>query len=68
MCRDFSPGSTWRRVFLLCARERGANRNAVVWMHVWNQRSDQEQHGFFTEHIVVFIRALSGSNTEKKWT
>lgn len=23
---------------------------------------------FFTEHIAVFIRALSGSNTEKKWT
>lgn len=30
------------------------------------ERSDQDQHKFFTEHIAVFIRALSGSNTEKK--
>lgn len=32
------------------------------------ERSDQDQHKFFTQHIAVFIRALSGSNTEKKWT
>lgn len=33
--------------FFLHAREYAANCNAIVRMHVWNQRSDQEQHEFF---------------------
>lgn len=44
------------------------NCKAIVWLRVRRERSDQDQHKFFTEHIAVFIRALSGSNTEKKWT
>lgn len=64
----FQPAAHGGVFFLLAAREYAANCDAIVWMHVWNRRSDQEQHEFLTEHIVVFIRALSGSNTEKKWT
>lgn len=67
----FQPAAHGAVFFFLHAREYAANCNAIVRTHVWNQRSDQEQHNFFfffTEHIVVFIRALSGSNTEKKWT
>lgn len=53
LSHDFSTSSTWRRVlcfvlfFFLHAREYAANCNAIVRMHVWNQRSDQEQHEFF---------------------
>lgn len=34
-------------------------------MHVWKKEVTRTSTSF-TEHIAVFIRALSGSNTEKK--
>lgn len=41
------------------------NCKAIVWMYVLKKEVTRTSTSF-TEHIAVFIRALSGSNTEKK--
>lgn len=63
-CCIFPKRSTWQCIFV-CSCEYVCNCKAIVWMHVWKKEVTRTSTSF-TEHIAVFIRALSGSNTEKK--